>query len=268
MTKVSDICAFIEQIAPLAMGNPTDEYGLIVGDPGKLVRRGGVCWLPDSRVLARMEAAGIDMVVSHEHLWLRPQRHSPWYSHEAALEDKVGQIKRRAIYERTGMAALRLHSPWDAKPEVGVRDQCARWLGLGSRLAGGKYTGVYGVDPITLGALTARINHLMPDGVPARLFGPADRVVSRVGLAYGGLGGNQINIAEELQFLGAEVIVFGDLIEEIALPALELDIPVIETLHGLTEEPGMRSLMRLLAERFTDVDWRFFESGAARFFGP
>jgi len=107
----------------------------------------------------------------------------------------------------------------------------------------------------------------MPDGAPARLFGPADRLVSRVGLAYGGLGGNQINIAEEFQFLGAEVIVFGDLIEEIALPALELDIPVIETLHGLTEEPGMRSLMRLLAERFADVDWRFFESGAARFFG-
>ena len=267
MTIVRDVSEYIQELSPLAQGVPGDEYGLLIGEPEREVRRGGTCWLADSATLARMEEAGVDMIISHEHPWMRPPRYSPWFSHEAALEEKQGQKQRRAVYGRTGMALFRIHSPWDIQKGDGVRDQCAKWLGLGPLLAWGKYTAVYRSEPIALGELVARITSLMPPDVPARLFGPPDRVVSQVGLMWGGFGWNQMNMAEEYAYLGAEVLIKGDCAEEIALSALELDIPVIEVLHSLTEEPGMRRLAEILGEHFPNVQWGFYPSGATNFYG-
>ncbi|MGI5915657.1 MAG: Nif3-like dinuclear metal center hexameric protein [Anaerolineae bacterium] len=264
MTRVADVLAYIHEIAPLETGIPDDEYGLVAGSEDRLVRRGGVCWLPDSRVLARMAADGVDIVVSHEHLW-QWDHPSPWYGHAVPQENKPAQIRRRAFFRDTGAAAIRLHSPWDARRDDGITDRCAAWLGLGERLAAEKYTAVYGVPPMTLAALTRQISELMPPLAPARLFGPPERIVRRVGVAIGGFGGNQWNIAEEFAYLGAEVIVFGDMVEQLALNALELNIPVIETLHSLSEEPGMRVLCDLLAARFPEIDWRFYPSGISQY---
>jgi putative NIF3 family GTP cyclohydrolase 1 type 2 len=264
MTQVADVLAYIEEIAPLRLGNLDDEYGLLIGRADRAVLRAGVCWLPDSQVLAKAEADGCALLVAHEHPWLGEQ-HSPWYGHQAPQALKVPQVRRRQIYQRTGMALIRVHSPWDAKPEVGIVDSCARWLGLGACLARAKYTAVYQVAPVTLGELTREISAHLPASIPARLFGPAERIVTRVGLGIGGFGGNQWHMAEEFHFLGAEVIIWGDMVEHIGLAALELNLPVIETLHSATEEPGMRSLMGVLAQRFGEVSWRFYPSGLGHY---
>jgi putative NIF3 family GTP cyclohydrolase 1 type 2 len=65
--------------------------------------------------------------------------------------------------------------------------------------------------------------------------------------------------------LGAQAIVIGEMSEFIVIACLEMDLPVVETMHSASESPAVRRQAELLAARLPGLSVRFIPSGAAIF---
>jgi putative NIF3 family GTP cyclohydrolase 1 type 2 len=62
--------------------------------------------------------------------------------------------------------------------------------------------------------------------------------------------------------LGAEAIIIGALDEYIVINALELGMPVIETLHSVSEIPALKRQAEVLAEKLAELKVVYIPSGA------
>ena len=65
--------------------------------------------------------------------------------------------------------------------------------------------------------------------------------------------------------MGAEAIIIGEMSEFIVIACLEMGLPVIETLHSVSEIPGIKRQAVLLAERLPDLPVKYVPSGARSF---
>ena len=82
-----------------------------------------------------------------------------------------------------------------------------------------------------------------------------------MGLPWGGMG-LFVNVAyqQELIELGCDVFIAGETDNYGFRFAEECDIPMIETSHELSENPGLRHFTDMLAAAFSGLDVRFFET--------
>jgi putative NIF3 family GTP cyclohydrolase 1 type 2 len=96
-----------------------------------------------------------------------------------------------------------------------------------------------------------------------RIFGDPAKRIRRFAFLIGGFCGNQWHMPQAAMEMGAEAIIIGEMNEFIAIAALEMGLPVIESLHSVSEIPGIRSQARLLAERLHPLRVEYVPSGAA-----
>ncbi len=259
--RAVDVAAYVEALAPLDSGVPRDDNGFTFGDPATEVRGVGVTWMPTAEALREAAGQGLNLLVVHEAWWFDAQ-HSPWHADLPAWSKPVNLGRLRLLTEH-GLCLYRCHSNWDARPGDGVADRIGPALGLEREVARGRFTRVFEVPPVGLGALAGRVKERL--GLPAvRFFGDPAREIRRVAPLIGGFGGNQHSIPEEVHRLGAEAVVTGDLVEYVTLHALELGLGVVEALHSATENPAMQRLTELHRARFPGVPERYVESGARR----
>ena len=257
--KARDVAAYIESLAPRETCIPGDEFGLVFGDPDTEVTGIGVCWWATEPVARQAARDGINLLLVHEQIFTDEQR-SPWYDEAPMWSKAINAGRMRALVEGS-FVVFRYHSNWDALDRYGVPDSMGRELGLRDEVARGAYTRTYRIAPTDLSGLGEHVSRMLPH-CPVRVFGDPERPVERVGILPGGFGGNQHNIAEELVAQGADAAVFADMIEYGLLNALELGLGVVETLHSVSEEPAMREMAALLAERFPDESVKYLPSGA------
>ena len=257
--KCADVVSFLLEIAPLERGVPNDgQTGWKFGDPQQELRGIGCTWSPTLRVLQQAAGLGINFIVTHEPLFF-PCLQTPWYRNWPE-EQKPANRARKAILERHAIAVYGFHSPWDVKPGDGVLDQCAAALGFEKVIARGFVTNLYEIAETTVRELSAHVRHrLASPGV--RVIGDADRRVQRVGLSIGGLG-QTCGAAEELAHQGADVIVFGEMLEYTLRQGIELGVAMIEAGHCATENPGIRRQAQVLAEAFPGVPAHFLDAGS------
>jgi putative NIF3 family GTP cyclohydrolase 1 type 2 len=259
--RAVDVAAYVELLAPPESGVPRDDNGFTFGDPATEVRGIAVTWMPTAAALREAAALGLNLLVVHEAWWFDAQR-SPWYA-ELPGGSKPVNLGRLRLLTDNGLCLYRCHSNWDARPGDGVADRIGPALGLEREVARGRFTRVFEVPPVALAVLAGEVKARL--ALPAvRFFGDPEREIRKIAPLIGGFGGNQFSMPEEVQRLGAEAIVTGDLVEYVTLHALELGLGVIETLHSATENPALRRLAALLGERFPEVPVRYIESGARR----
>jgi putative NIF3 family GTP cyclohydrolase 1 type 2 len=262
---VSDVAAVFEQIAPRALGLPDDELGFVFGDPAAPVRGVACMWNVHTRSLAAAAAAGLNMVVCHEHLWL-PRQTSGWYAAPPSGEIHSNRV-RRELLERHGTVVYRSHSNWDALPADGVPDQAVAALGIAGLevVAAQRFFKVHRLPrPAPVRELRDRAAAGLGFG-GCRLFGDGGRVVERFAFLIGGFGENQWHMPQAAVEQGAEALLIGEMSEFILVAALELGVPVVETLHSASEIPAIRRQAELLGARLPGVPVRYVESGALAF---
>src|SRR2546430_10314852 len=92
----TEVAAAFEEIAPRSLGLPDDELGFVFGDPATPVRRVACMWNVHTRSLAGAAAAGLNLVVCHEHPWL-PDQASGWYDPPASGENRPNRLRREAL---------------------------------------------------------------------------------------------------------------------------------------------------------------------------
>ena len=88
-----------------------------------------------------------------------------------------------------------------------------------------------------------------------------DAKVSRVGLPWGGLG-LFINVGyqQRLVVQDCDVFIAGEADNYGFRFAVECGIPMIETSHEISENPGLSHFTRMLSEQFPSVEFSFYEN--------
>ena len=65
--------------------------------------------------------------------------------------------------------------------------------------------------------------------------------------------------------MGAEAVIIGEMSEFIVIACLEMGLPVIESLHSISEIPAIRRQAEILSESLPDVKVEYMPSGATAF---
>lgn len=156
---VGDAIEALGERAPFEKAAGWDPVGLQLGDPGAPARRVGVCHEVTERVVAAVEAAPVDLLVSYHPLLFEPA------SRLVAGPTPAGRALRLA---RAGVALAVVHTNFDVCAG-GTADALAAALGLEDARGFGP---LYGVDAIKVATF-----------LPA---GAADRVLEAVSRAGAG----------------------------------------------------------------------------------
>lgn len=264
MVKALEVCGALETIAPLSTGNPEDELGFLYGEPERPIQGVTTCWAPTLALLERSAAEGRDLLICHEPLFFPlcqgdlEGSGASWIE-EKPVEEKIINCRRRQVLERSGMVVYRAHSNWDNAPGLGIVDQFAALMGFRREIYRGRYARIYEIEPVSLAELALQakrklnLSHIRVLGAPARL-------VSRPGVLIGGLG-QLFTSPEEIAEHGADVGLFGEMLDYTFRCALELGLCAIETSHRAMENPGMRAMAEWLKERFPGLPVEFMDSG-------
>ena len=258
--EVADV---FESIAPPDSGVPGDELGFIYGDPEITVTGIGCVWSVDAESIQYCADHGVNLIICHERLWLPPQE-SPWY--DAPPPDRLyARIRRGALLDAHGITVYRSHSNWDALPVYGIADSAVQALKIGNlqEIARRKFFTVQELPEAVPVSQLLRIVENVFGAARTRFFGDREKQIQRFAFLIGGFGENQYHLPQVAMELGAEAIIIGEMSEFIVLSCLEMGLPVIETLHSVSEIPGIRNQAALLAERLPDIPVEYVPSGLA-----
>lgn len=247
------------QIAPREQALPGDPTGLIYGSPQTEVTGVAVTWTPNRRVLRQAAAENLNFILTHEVPFI-PEADTEWFVTYGNEAEAPANAARQALLDRHRMVVCRCHSNWDAAPGEGVADSLAKVLGFPAPVHTSRFVRVYEIPQVTLAELATRVKSRL--GLPqVRVGGDLARLVSRVGLGYGGLA-QSFNFVDEFAMHGADVVIAGEAVDYAIRGALDAGIAFIETSHIGSENPGMRNFARLLRERLpTELPVEFIDAG-------
>jgi dinuclear metal center YbgI/SA1388 family protein len=124
VTRVAEIAAAVERLAPLALAEEWDNCGLQVGDPAAQASRVLVALTPLPEVFEEAEETGADFLLFHHPLIFTPLK-------SVDTGSQAGAILARAV--RGDRAVYAAHTSYDAAPD-GVSAALAMVLGLGGPL--------------------------------------------------------------------------------------------------------------------------------------
>ena len=254
MTTVPDIIAHVEGLT----GHPLHrDEGVHHGTADRPVRAATVSWMATPGAIHAAGTAGSELLIVHESLYFP---YDVVISHDPPpgwQEWRVNR-QRRELLERHDLTCLRIHGSAD---EICILDTFAALLGLGEPVHIDGFVKVYEIPPLSLGALMQRVKKAL-GMTHLRLGAPwdAERLVHRVGLPWGGLG-LFVNVAYQQQLVaqGCDVFIAGETDNYGFRFAAECDIPMIETSHELSENPGLRRFTEMLSSAFPGVTFRFHE---------
>ena len=263
--KAQEVAKVFEAIAPLDSGVPGDELGFIWGDPEIEVSGVGCMWCVHSSSIQYCIDHGINLIICHEALGLEPQT-SPWYDGPDKNNLFTNQ-KRQDLLDKHGITVYRSHSNWDALQHDGIADSALAALGIDGlkQVDRQKFFSVVELpSPMTVKEMMGYVQKGL-DFNECRIFGDANKTIRRFSFLIGGFGENQLHIPQAAMKMGAEAVIIGEMSEFIVMSCLEMGMPVIESLHSISEIPGIKSQAKVLTEQLPKVRVEYVPSGAIYF---
>jgi dinuclear metal center YbgI/SA1388 family protein len=245
-TKVSDICVFMNELAPLAYAEKWDNPGLLLGHVEAPVHKIMVALdlMPD--VAEQAIGAGADMVITH---------HPFYFNLPSSLV--VTDTKMEMTYEliKHDIAVYAAHTNLDAA-KGGVNDVLAGILGLKDvteiprKECPEQGLGRIGMleEPMPLGDFAKYVKKAL--GAKHLNYVGGDEPVFKVAV----IGGGGADLMEDAMAAGADTLVTGDLKYHVAQKALNLGINIVDGTHQLTESPVIDQLEKVLRGWVTETD--------------
>lgn len=254
MVTAQTIIAYVEELS----GHPLNrDEGIQHGTLDREVKRILLCWMATVDALAYAGKGEYDLVLTHESLY---------YPYDAAVrqdnppgwENWRTNRQRREMLEAYDLILLRVHGSLD---EICIYDDFAKLLGLGEPVEAVGLAKVYESAPCTLSELVTRVKERT--GMPAvRVSCPKGmgQTVHRVGLPWGGLGlFVNVRYQQQLIEMGCDVFIAGESDDYGFRFSAECGIPMIETGHEISENPGLRHFAQMLGERFAELDAVYYD---------
>ena len=254
MPTVLEIHRFLQTLSP--HGYP--EEGILFGDAAMEATGVLVCWMPGVEALRTAAQEGCNVVVLHETGFFGTP---PGGDFRPLFHWKANRL-RREMLEENRIALVRCHRTMD---DYCVPDVFQEILGLPEpdvveEMAGHGAVRIFELDPRPVRELVARWKEAVSLET-ARVFAPdPDRPVSRIGLAWGGIGlHSNMAVMARLVELGAQVLVGGETEEYTAEFCRDCGVDFIELGHLVSEQPGMLVAGEVLSGEFPDLKVVSFE---------
>lgn len=255
--KLSDILAFLRDIAPEETAYEDDPVGLHIEPQAKEIDCVAVCLdctLPIAEEAARRSAR---LVVTHHPLIYHPLRR---------LSEEIPTAAVAMALVRAGIGLYSMHTNWDAA-DGGINDTLAERLGLRSvrRLAPAGAASIARIGelarPMPLDDFARYVEERLgckgTNALRWVIGRPAgDRSIQKVAVC-GGAGAFLLPDALREK---ADAFVTSDVRHHEFLEAAAAGIALIDAGHEATETPGMQELARRLAERFPELSVAFLPS--------
>ncbi len=252
---IGDIISFTESRTGHKL-NPDE--GVQFGEAGdRKITGATVSWMATTDAIRAAGEAGHQLLISHESLFYPydvinsqnpPKDWRSWKTNR----------QRSELLEKYGLTFLRLH--WSVD-EISIFDSFVGMLGLGKPVVAEGFAKVYEIEPRLLSALASQVKDAV-GMAHLRIAAPGgmDQIVRRVGLPWGGLG-LFVNVGYQQQLieLGCDVFIAGESDNYGFRFAAECGIPMIETSHEISENPGLKIFTGILAEQFPCAEFSFFE---------
>lgn len=265
MYTAKNIAEKFEKIAPVESGIKGDELGFVYGDPETQVTGLACLWNIHTQSLQACVKKNVNMIICHEHIWW-PEQTSAWYD-GPDKQEIFANNERKKLLDQYGMVVYRSHSNWDALRDDGVADQAVQALGIAGlkMVARQKFFSVQELpEEMTVATLQTRMQKGLQ--FPAcRVFGDGEKRIRRFAFLIGGFGENQRHMPQAARDMGAEAILIGEMSEFIVIACLEMGLPVIESLHSVSEIPAIKRQAALLSEQLPDLPVHYVPSGAMSF---
>ena len=255
MTTVRDVIDHVERLTGHALNR---DEGVHHGTAEDEVSSVSVSWMAASEAVEEAGRTGADLLVVHESLY---------YPYDAAVhddnpkgwEDWTANRRRRELLKKHGLTCLRVHGSMD---EICILTDFADLLGLGEPVYQHSFVRIYEIAECTYGELIERVkSRTGMDHVRVSFAGELDRKVRRIGVPWGGLGlDSNVAFQQEVLEQGVDALIAGETDNYgFRFPA-EWDVPMIETSHETSENPGIRHFAEMLGEAFPDLAVRFCEN--------
>jgi putative NIF3 family GTP cyclohydrolase 1 type 2 len=257
MITIKEVVDFIFEIAPDPQPPASTENKLMVGDPGMEVHGIAVMWRPIPKLLIEAAQSGANLIIGHEDM-LSPVQKNYWWG--TVVSDEMMPVNRdiEALMHKYGLSFARFHSNIDVAP-WGMPIALLRKLGFDLvALKWSKYIPMVTIPEMTVGQLAERckkkleLSHL-------RVVGDLNKVVRKPAVVWGGLSRVNAGVSSAV-YLGADVILGGDLTDAAAITSELCGIPVIECGHAHSEMPAMMELTTRLQQRFPMLNVRFLSN--------
>ena len=267
MLTARDVASAFEKICPRESGLHGDELGFVYGDPDTPVTGVACLWNVHANSIRACISRNLNMLICHESAWM-PAQQSPWY--EGPKEGEIaGNRMRRQLLDQHRIVVYRSHSNWDGLPGDGVADQAVAALGIeGLRMVARQR--FFSVQELPRGMTVRELKAVVERGLGfsrCRIFGDGAKIVKRFAFLIGGFGENQYNMPQAARDMGAEALIIGEMSEFILIGSLEMGLPVIESLHSVSESPAIRRQAVVLAQALPGLTVEYVPSGAPAFEG-
>jgi putative NIF3 family GTP cyclohydrolase 1 type 2 len=262
MTTIKEIVRYVE----VRVGHPLNPDEIIGHGPADRTVTGvTVCWMATPEAIRTCGEHGHELLIGHESLYYpynAPNASNP----PDGWEHWPVNRQRRELLTHYDLTFLRIHGSAD---EIVIFDAFAEMLELGEPVFAEGLVKVYEITPCSLSTLISRVKRQVGmKGVrvsaPETSGDPLEAIVQRVGLPWGGLG-LFVNVAYQQQLIEQECDVFvaGESDNYGFRFAREAGIPMIETSHEVSENPGLVAFTQMLQATFPDVTFEFFENDKA-----
>lgn len=216
-----------------------DPVGLQIGDPDAEVATVAVCHEVTEEVVDRLETNPVDLLVSYHPLLFTPTT-------RVLAGRSAGARSYRLI--RAGVSLLVTHTDFDAAPG-GTADALAAFFGLRGVIpfGGDPDLGLPGIGRSgSFGGSFGDVVDLLTDEFGEKGIRVAgDRGIPLQRLAV--VPGSGSGFIEEAASV-ADALVTGDVGHHRTVAAADLGLAVVDPGHTVTERPGMKALLALVAE--------------------
>ncbi len=243
---VQTILSILEQIAPHLLASEWDNVGLLIGSASSKVSGILLALDPTISLIAEAQAVDANLIITHHPAIFQPLKHL-----------RTDQPSFVAAALRAGINVIGCHTNFDATCE-GVSDVLAQALGLtgispllaqeqGSRCGLGRIG--FLPEPLAPEDFLSRLSQAI--AVPWLLeAGPRPAVIAKAAVC----GGSCADLAETALAAGADVFLTSEIKHHVARWAEEAGLWLLDGGHFATENPAMRRLGQLLAEKIqTDL---------------
>ena len=237
-TTVTDICLFMNEIAPVQYAESWDNPGLLLGHLGQHVHKIMVALDLSTEVAEQAIEQECDIIITH---------HPYYFKLPKTLA--VTDTKMEVLYEliKHDIALYAAHTNLDAA-KGGVNDVLAARLGLDDVKEiprkdcpeqGLARIGVLDA-PMDLKDFAEKVKEDL--GAEHLTFAGGEEPVYKVAV----VGGSGADFMEDALAAGADTLVTGDLKYHVAQKALDLGLNIVDGTHQLTESPVVNKLEAVL----------------------
>ena len=264
--RASDLQKFLVSLTRLK-AKTVDRF--IIGDPGTVIKKIGTCWMSDWKTCRKAVESGVNVLVTHEPTfythWDLDEANADYFSSpEYTRSLYLAQVERKKRWiEDNGLVIIRNHDTLDALNDWGIPFALGHFLGFSNRdiISSRVYYNVYRIERQSASDYAAKLAGKLSElGQPGVAFyGDPGRMIGSIGIGTG-------CICDPMEFADLRpdlFIAIDDTVRTWTQTAYSADTgePLIVINHGTSEEMGVRSLNRIIRQKYPGVETIHFSQG-------